>query len=120
MMWNLLRCLLKTLVALLVDDVLLSDPLTNTVAATVLIGVIATGVIGAAHKLIAGVAGVGMHPSVAGLQPSVPLRGTAKDRCRFDAPRKFGATSKHCEKIVPIRGASNIGADSRHLRKVRC
>ena len=35
----------------LVDDVLLSDPLTNTVAATVLIGVIATGVIGAAHKL---------------------------------------------------------------------
>ena len=68
-MWNLLRCLLKTLVALLVDDVLLSDPLTNTVAATVLIGVIATGVIGAAHKLIAGVAGVGMHPSVAGLQP---------------------------------------------------
>ena len=65
-MWNLLRCLLKTLVALLVDDVLLSGPLTNTAAATVLIGVIAIGVIGAAHKLIAG---VGMHPSVAGLQP---------------------------------------------------
>ena len=46
-MWNLLRCLLKTLVALFVDDVLISGSLTNTVAATVLIGVIATGVIGA-------------------------------------------------------------------------
>jgi len=51
---------------------------------------------------------------------SVPLRGAAKDRCRFDAPREFGATSKHCEKIVPLRGASSIGADSRHLREVRC
>ena len=68
-MWNLLRCLLKTLVALLVDDVLLSDAPMTTVAATVRIGVIAIGVIGAANKLMAGVAGVGMHPSVAGLQP---------------------------------------------------
>ena len=68
-MWNLLRCLLKTLVALLVDDVLLSDAPMTTVAATVRIGVIAIGVIGAANKLMAGVAGVGMPPSVAGLQP---------------------------------------------------
>ena len=50
-MRNLFRCVLKALVALFVDDVLLSGSLTNTVAATVLIGVIATGVIGAAHKL---------------------------------------------------------------------
>ena len=68
-MWNLSRCLLKTFVALFVDDVLISGSLTITVAATVLIGVIAAGVIGAAYKLIAGVASVGMHPSVAGLQP---------------------------------------------------
>ena len=67
-MWNLLPCLLKTFVALFGDDVLISGSLTNTAAATVLIGVIAAGVIGAAHTLIAGVAGVGMHPSVAGLQ----------------------------------------------------
>ena len=68
-MWNLFRCLLKTLVALPVDDVLISGLLRLTVAATIRIGVIAAGVIGAAYKLIAGVAGVGMHPSVAGLQP---------------------------------------------------
>ena len=68
-MWNLLRCLLKTFVALFVDDVLVSGSLTITVAATVRIGVIAAGVIGAAYKLIAGVAGVGIQPSVAGLQP---------------------------------------------------
>ena len=67
-MWNLFCCLLKTLVAPLEDDELLFD-VPMSAAATGRIGVIAAGVIGAAHMLIAGVAGVGMHPSVAGLQP---------------------------------------------------
>ena len=68
-MWNLFRCLLDTFVAPLEDDELLFDVLMSATAANGRIGVIAAGVMGAAHMLIAGVAGVGMHPSVAGLQP---------------------------------------------------
>ena len=56
---------------------------------------------------------------------SVPLQGTAKDRCRFKAPQKFGAISEHrkdrrrfeaLQKSVPLRGTRKLGAASRRFR----
>ena len=102
-MWNLLRCLLKTLVALLIDDVLISGSLTITVAATV--------------------------RSYGSPWRWCRFESLRKVRFHFEALQRIGAASTHREssvllrsiaKIVPIRGASNIGADSRHLREVRC
>jgi len=67
--WNLFRCLLNTFVAPLFEPALIAELLEFSLAATTCIGAIAIGVIGAAPMLIAGVAGVGMHPSLEGLHP---------------------------------------------------